>query len=84
MAFSRNESSRIFVEHALHFARIQFRTQAINCVWYKRLSYKNQLNNYRMLAHLKNQFDERKTGLTVQKFGLRRLQRLDTIHEEPP
>ena len=37
-----------------------------------------------MLAHLKNQFDERKTGLTVQKFGLRRLQRLDTIHEEPP
>ena len=29
MAFSRNESSRIFVEHALHFARIQFRTQAI-------------------------------------------------------
>ena len=28
-----------------------------------------------MLAHLKNQFDERKTGLTVQKFGLRRLQR---------
>lgn len=45
MAFSRNESSRIFVEHALHFARIQFRTQAINCAWYKRLSYKNQLNN---------------------------------------
>lgn len=45
MAFSRNESSRIFVEHARHFARIQFRTQAINCAWYKRLSYKNQLNN---------------------------------------
>ena len=32
MAFSRNESSKIFVDQALHFARIQFRTYRPLCL----------------------------------------------------
>ena len=36
-----------------------------------------------MLALL-NQFDERKQDWLVQKFGLRRLQRIDVIQAEPP
>ena len=36
------------------------------------------------LSHAKNQFDERKQDWLVQRFGLRRLQRFDTIQAEPP
>ena len=35
-------------------------------------------------SHSVNQFDERKQDLLVQKFGLRRLQRIDVIQAEPP
>ena len=33
-------------------------------------------------SHTKNEFDKRQ-DCPVQKFGLRRFQRLDAIHEEP-
>ena len=43
--------SKIFVEHALHVARLQFRTQAQQlCVGYCRLSYDYQFINKGMLA----------------------------------
>ena len=35
-------------------------------------------------SHSVNQFDERKQDWLVQKFGLRRLQRIDVIRAEPP
>ena len=35
-------------------------------------------------SHSKSQFDEIKQDSLVQKFGLRRLQRLDVIQAEPP
>ena len=34
-------------------------------------------------SHTKNEFDKRQQDCLVQKFGLRRFQRLDAIHEEP-
>ena len=34
-------------------------------------------------SHKKNEFDKRQQDFPVQKFGLRRFQRLDAIHEEP-
>ena len=54
LAFSRktrHELSKIFIEHALHVARIQFRTQAYYpCAWYSGLSYDHRFINKRTLA----------------------------------
>ena len=64
-----HESSQTFVEHALHVARTQFRTQALQpCACYSAL-YDQRFIDKRMLAI--NQCDERKQNLLVQKFGLR-------------
>ena len=57
--------SKIFVEHALHVARLQFRTQAQQlCVGYCRLSYDYQFINKGMLA-FERQLDKVKTRLTT-------------------
>ena len=54
LAFSRktrHELSKIFVEHALHVAWIQFRTHAYYpCAWYSGLSYDHWFINKRTLA----------------------------------
>ena len=56
-----HKSSKIFVEHALHVSRIQFRTQAQwLCAGYCTLSYDHQF-----LLAFKRQLDKVKTRLTT-------------------
>ena len=57
--------SKIFVEHALHVARLQFRNQAQQlCVGYCRLSYDHHFINKGMLA-FERQLNKVKRRLTT-------------------
>ena len=61
LAYSRktlHESSKFFVEHALHVARIQLQTQA----WYSGLCYEHRFINQRTLAHKNPVWREKTRG----------------------
>ena len=59
-----HESSKVFVEHTLHVARIQFWTQVQEpCTWYSKLSYDRWFIDKRMLA-LERPVWREKTRLT--------------------
>ena len=64
------DSSKIFVEHTLHVARIQFQTQAEwPCAWYSGLSYDCQFVSKRILAFRELVWRWRRIWL-IQKFRL--------------
>ena len=85
-----HESSKIFIEYALCCPEIVSNSSQIWQIsppsWFftvERAHWSLSVLSLNGCSHWKNRFDERKQDWLVQKFGLRRLQRVDAIQAEP-